>query len=80
MGHTGSTQRKNVAATLDYSDTDSVSSSSTLPSEQLLVSGVVDLQLEKDSILDQALDDLYEKRSFLPLYTALSILYSCPLY
>ncbi|WOH06956.1 hypothetical protein DCAR_0626385 [Daucus carota subsp. sativus] len=55
-------QRKNVAATLDYSDTDSVSSSSTLPSEQLLVSGVVDLQLEKDSILDQALDDLYEKR------------------
>ncbi|KAL1813982.1 uncharacterized protein LOC108227977 [Daucus carota subsp. sativus] len=57
-----SSQRKNVAATLDYSDTDSVSSSSTLPSEQLLVSGVVDLQLEKDSILDQALDDLYEKR------------------
>lgn len=57
-----SSQRKNVAATLDYSDTDSVSSSSTLPSEQLLVSGVVDLQLEKDSMLDQALDDLYEKR------------------
>ncbi|KAK1366912.1 interferon-related developmental regulator 1 [Heracleum sosnowskyi] len=57
-----SSQRKNVAATLDFSDTDSVSSSSTLPSEQLLVSGVVDLQLEKDSILDQALDDLFEKR------------------
>lgn len=57
-----SSQRKNVAATLDFSDTDSVSSSSTLPSEQLLVSGVVDLQLEKDSILDLALDDLFEKR------------------
>lgn len=62
LGYIGSSQRKNVAATLDYSDTDSVSSSSTLPSEQLLVSGVVDLQLEKDSVLDQALDDLFEKR------------------
>ena len=58
----GSSQRKNVAATLDSSDTDSASSTSTLRSDPMLLSGGFDLQLEKDSVLDQALDDLYEKR------------------
>ncbi|XP_017239027.1 uncharacterized protein LOC108211837 isoform X1 [Daucus carota subsp. sativus] len=58
-----SSQRKNVAATLDSSDTDSASSTSTLRSDQMLLSGGFDFQLEKDSVLDQALDDLYEKRS-----------------
>ncbi|KAK1391563.1 Interferon-related developmental regulator 1 [Heracleum sosnowskyi] len=58
-----SLQHKNVAATLDISDTDSLSSTSTLRSDQMLVSGVFDLQLEKDSVLDQASDDLYEKRA-----------------
>lgn len=58
----GSSQRKNVAM-LDSSDTDSVSSSSTLRSDQLLVYGVEDLQIDKEtSVLDQALDALYEKR------------------
>lgn len=57
-----SSQRKNVAL-LDSSDTESVSSTSTLRSDQMLVSGVEDLQLDKEtSVLDQALDDLYEKR------------------
>lgn len=58
----GSSQRKNVADTLYSSDTDSVSSTSTLRSDQMLVSAAFDLQLQKDSLLDQALDDLYEKR------------------
>lgn len=48
---------------LDSSDTESVSSTSTLRSDQMLVSGVEDLQLDKEtSVLDQSLDDLYEKR------------------
>ncbi|KAL8126999.1 hypothetical protein AgCh_014062 [Apium graveolens] len=55
-----SSQRKNVAATLDCYDTDSLSSTSTLRSDQMLV---FDFQLQKDSVLDQALDDLYEKRA-----------------
>ncbi|CAK9182842.1 unnamed protein product [Ilex paraguariensis] len=54
-------QRKN-AAILDSDDTDSVSSSSTFRSDNVLVSGAEDVQLEKESILDQCLDALYEKR------------------
>ncbi|CAK9167521.1 unnamed protein product [Ilex paraguariensis] len=54
-------QRKN-AATLDNDDTDSVSSSSTVRSDHMLVSGGEEVQLDKESILDQCLDALYEKR------------------
>nr|GLL48943.1 interferon-related developmental regulator 1 [Ipomoea trifida] len=55
-----SSQRKN-AAMLDSSDTDSVSSSSTARSEMLVSSGE-EVQLDKDTFLDQCLDALYEKR------------------
>ncbi|CAK9155425.1 unnamed protein product [Ilex paraguariensis] len=57
----GKSQRKN-AATLDNDDTDSVSSSSTVRSDHMLVSGGEEVQLDKESILDQCLDALYEKR------------------
>ncbi|KAI8550076.1 hypothetical protein RHMOL_Rhmol06G0076000 [Rhododendron molle] len=56
-----SSQRRN-AAMLDTDDTDSVSSSSTVGTENMLVSGMEDVQLDKDSLLDQSLDALYEKR------------------
>lgn len=54
-------QRKS-AAMLDSDDTDSVSSSSTVPSEHMFVSGVEEVHLDKESVLDQCLDALYEKR------------------
>lgn len=57
----GSSQRKN-AAMLDSDDTDSVSSSSTFRSDPMLVSAVEEVQIDKDSVLDQCLDALYEKR------------------
>ncbi|XAR61961.1 hypothetical protein NMG60_11016521 [Bertholletia excelsa] len=53
-------QRKN-AAMLDTDDSDSVSSSSTVRSDNMLTSGE-EVQLDKESILDQCLDALYEKR------------------
>ncbi|KAL6983004.1 hypothetical protein U1Q18_016398 [Sarracenia purpurea var. burkii] len=56
-----SSQRKN-AAMLDTDDSDSVSSSSTIQSDYLVVSGAEEIQLDKDSLLDQCVDALYEKR------------------
>lgn len=56
-----SSQRRN-AAMLDSDDTDSVSSSSTVGTENMLVSGSEEVQLDKESLLDQCIDDLYEKR------------------
>ncbi|KAG5543644.1 hypothetical protein RHGRI_016409 [Rhododendron griersonianum] len=56
-----SSQRRN-AAMLDTDDTDSVSSSSTVGTDNMLVSGMEEVQLDKDSLLDQSLDALYEKR------------------
>lgn len=47
---------------LDSDDTDSVSSSSTFRSDPMLVSAVEEVQIDKDSVLDQCLDALYEKR------------------
>lgn len=47
---------------LDSDDTDSVSSSSTVPSDYVLGNGVPEVQLDKESVLDQSLDALYEKR------------------
>lgn len=52
--------RKNAAAMLDSDDTDSVSSSSSVRSD--LVSVGVGAEVEKDSLLDQSLDALFEKR------------------
>lgn len=61
MGKQRRNQRKN-AAMLDSDDTDSVSSSSTVPSDQMLVNGVEELQIDTESQLDQNLDALFEKR------------------
>jgi hypothetical protein len=48
---------------LDSSDDNSsVSSSSTGRSDLMSVSGSDDVQVDKDSLLEQALDALYEKR------------------
>lgn len=56
-----SSQRRN-AAMLDSDDTDSVSSSSTTRSDMLL-SGLEDVQFDKETVLDQCVDALYEKRA-----------------
>ncbi|KAL4566276.1 hypothetical protein LXL04_030390 [Taraxacum kok-saghyz] len=61
MGKQRRNQRKN-AALLDSDDTDSVSSSSTIPSDQMLGNGGEEVQIDKESVLDQSLDALYEKR------------------
>ncbi|GKA84183.1 putative heat shock protein 70 family protein [Tanacetum coccineum] len=55
------TQRKN-AAMLDSDDTDSLSSSSTIPSDQMLANSVEELQIDTESELDQNLEALFEKR------------------
>lgn len=55
-----SSQRKN-AVMLDTDDTDSVSSSSTSRSE-MIVSGAEEVQVDKETLLDQCVDALYEKR------------------
>lgn len=60
-GFAGSSQRK-TAAMLDSDDTDSVSSSSTIPSDFVIPFAMEDVQLNKESVLDQSLDDLFEKR------------------
>ncbi|KAF3446557.1 hypothetical protein FNV43_RR11737 [Rhamnella rubrinervis] len=56
-------QRKN-AAMYDSGDDDnsSVSSSSTVRSDRMSVLGTEEMQIDKDSLLDQALDALFEKR------------------
>lgn len=54
-------QRKNVAL-LDSDDDDTSSSTSTVRSDLLSVTGTEEVQLDKDSLLDQALEDTYEKR------------------
>lgn len=46
----------------DDDDTSSMSSSSTLRSDRMSVAATEDVQVEKDSLLDKALDALYEKR------------------
>lgn len=43
-------------------DTSSVSSSSTMQSERVLNPGMDEVHVLKDSMLDQSLDALYEKR------------------
>ncbi|XP_073124078.1 uncharacterized protein [Henckelia pumila] len=56
-----SSQKKNVAM-LDSDDTDSVSSSSTVQTDNMLMSRVEDVQVDTETFLDQCLDALYEKR------------------
>jgi hypothetical protein len=56
-------QRKNTAILVDSDDDNSSeSSTSTMRSDRMSVSGTEEVQLNKDSLLDQALDALYEKR------------------
>lgn len=43
-------------------DNSSVSSSSTTRSDRVSVLGTEDMPIDKDSLLDQALDALFEKR------------------
>ena len=50
---------------LDSDDTDSVSSSSTVRSDSMVVSGSEDVQFDRETFLDQCLDALYEKRYWL---------------
>ncbi|KAF5456116.1 hypothetical protein F2P56_025627 [Juglans regia] len=55
-------QRKNAAMFESDDDNSSVSSSSTTRSDRVPVLGTEEVQLDKDSLLEQALDALYEKR------------------
>ncbi|GAB4852315.1 hypothetical protein Ancab_016508 [Ancistrocladus abbreviatus] len=56
-----SSQRKNAAAMMDSDDVDSVSSSSSSVRSDLVSVGAVE-EVDRDSLLDQSLDALYEKR------------------
>lgn len=57
-----SSQRKNAAMLDSDDDNSSVSSTSTMRSDHMSVSGTEEVQLDKDTLLDEALDALYEKR------------------
>lgn len=62
MNLAGRTQRK-IAAMLDSDDDNSsVSSSSTMRSDRMLVSGTEEVEFNRDSLLDEAVDALFEKR------------------
>ncbi|KAL3840484.1 hypothetical protein ACJIZ3_025075 [Penstemon smallii] len=61
MDFVESYQKKN-AAMLDSDDTDSMSSSSTMQSDGMIVSGVEEVEVDRESFLDQCLDALFEKR------------------
>ncbi|KAE8683323.1 activating signal cointegrator 1 complex subunit 2-like isoform X1 [Hibiscus syriacus] len=58
----GKNQRKNKMMLDSDDDSSSVSSSSTMQSDQFSVSGADELEFKKDSLLDEAVDALYEKR------------------
>ncbi|KAB1227050.1 Interferon-related developmental regulator 1 [Morella rubra] len=55
--------RKNAPTLESDDENSSVSSSSTTRSDLMSVSGTEEVELDKDSLLDQALDALYEKRN-----------------
>ncbi|XVE70189.1 hypothetical protein DITRI_Ditri10aG0052500 [Diplodiscus trichospermus] len=55
-------QRKNAAMLDSDDDNSSVSSSSTMRSDRMSVSGTEEVEFNKDSLLDEAVDALYEKR------------------
>lgn len=48
----------------EFDDSSSVSSSSTSRSDRMSVMGNEEMQVDKDSLLDQALEALYEKRLY----------------
>jgi hypothetical protein len=54
--------RTKAAAMFDSDDDSSVTSSSTARSDLMSVSGTEDVQFDQESVLDQALDSLDEKR------------------
>ncbi|XVF36407.1 hypothetical protein REPUB_Repub19eG0056000 [Reevesia pubescens] len=56
------TQRKNAVMLDSDDDNSSVSSSSTMRSDRMSVSGTEEVELNKDGLLDEAVDALYEKR------------------
>ncbi|XP_059634390.1 uncharacterized protein LOC132276797 [Cornus florida] len=62
MGKKRNSKSKNAAAMFDSEDDDSISSSSTARSDLMLVSGAEEVQLDKETLLDQCIDALYEKR------------------
>ncbi|GMI78482.1 SALT-TOLERANCE 32 [Hibiscus trionum] len=62
MNLAGKTQRKNTTMLDSDDDSNSISSSSTMRSDRLSVSGPEEVELNKDSLLDEAVDALYEKR------------------
>lgn len=53
---------RKTAALFDSDDDSSVTSSSTARSDLMSVSGTEDVQFDQDTLLDQALDELDEKR------------------
>lgn len=60
---TGSSQRRHAALLDSLSDDDSSeSSTSTLQSDRLTTSAHEEVQVRKDTLLDQAVDALFEKR------------------
>ena len=62
MNLAGKTQRKNAAMLDSDDDNSSVSSSSTMRSDRMSVSGTEEVEFNKDSLLDEAVDALFEKR------------------
>ncbi|XP_039069899.1 uncharacterized protein LOC120216603 isoform X2 [Hibiscus syriacus] len=56
------TQRKNAAMLDSDDDTCSVSSSSAMRSDRMSLAGIEEVEFNKDSLLDEAVDALYEKR------------------
>lgn len=62
MGISGSSQKK-TATMLDSDDTDSMtSSSSSMRLDNMTENDGDEVQVDKDTLLDQCLDALYEKR------------------
>ncbi|CAL2233953.1 unnamed protein product [Prunus armeniaca] len=57
-----SSQRKNAAMLDSDDDNSSESSTSTVRSDRMSVAGNEEMQVDKDSLLDQAVDALFEKR------------------
>lgn len=58
----GNSQRKHAAMFDSDDDYSSVSSSSTMRSDRGSVLGTEETEIDRDSLLDQALDALFEKR------------------
>ena len=62
---TGKSQKKKTAVLdSDEDDNSSVSSTSTMRSDKMSVLGTEEVQINKDSLLDLALDALYEKKRY----------------